>query len=416
MRALLLAAALALTLCVAGPASASWTRARTIATAEYATPAAIAFNARGDALLSGSVDFEGQGYTAIRPVRGRVGRVREFELDATDYGARAVFDLDRGGYLLGTYLDHAPEFEVGIRDECCYRVLEARLKPSGRVRTGRKFSRHGEQVFGVQVETDDRGGAGAVWQGNDGHFYTTRRRGRPFAAPQPLAVPPGWSFGQLAVRPSGWAFTTWIDYDAGRVFAAQRPPGGTFSAPQTLYERPAGSRTPLVQRQLVVGRNGHVWATWQLGYENGRLMVAPRRTDGSFGEPVTVGSGDFWSLRSAVDDRGDLHLAWEAEPKGLRARSISRTRGLGPLSRLATRSVGDFAISAGPRGRAVVAWQMRGAVFAAHRVGGGRLTRVRRLDRGGSYVNLATSRQDETIATWVLGGRPDRVRYAVLRP
>ena len=416
MRALVLATALALTLFVAAPASASWTAARTVTSDDYASPVAIAFNSRGDALLTGGFGFEGKGYTAIRPVRGRVGPIREFETDATDFGAAAVLDPDRGGYLIGTYLDYAPEFEVGIRDECCYRVLEARIKPSGRLRTGRKFSRHGEQVFGVGVETDDRGGAGAVWQADGGLFYTTRRRGRQFAAPRPMDFPPGWSYGQVAVRPSGWAFASWIDYAGGRVFAAQRPPGGTFSAPRTLYERPAGRQDSLVERGLFVGRNGHVWVTWQLGYDNGLLMAAARRADGSFGEPVPVGTGDFWSLETAVDDRGDLHLAWEAEPKGLLARSISRTRGRGPLTRLATRSVGDFAISAGPRGRAVVAWQTVRTLFAAHRVGGGRFTRVTRLDAGGGYVNLATSRQDETIATWVAGGRPDRVRYAVLRP
>jgi hypothetical protein len=408
-----------LALAAAAPASAaSWTASRTAVSARVVNPWSIAMNSRGDAMLVGELNYDEPLFTAVRPAGGRFGAPRRFRRLRYEYRVTPLLDRDRGGALIGTYLDPAPEVELDLRDACCYRVIEALVSRRGGVRSGRKLTRHAERTYEIRVETDDSGAAGAAWLSEDGWAFSTRSPGGRFSAPRRLALNPG--YGSLAVRPSGWAFAEWIDYDRGLVFAGHQPRSGPVKR-HTIYRAPSNRRV-LQLGQLVIGRNGHVWATWgaspTYADKDNRVMAAPRRSDGTYGRPVIVSRGTSIFLTAmAVDDRGDLHAGWRIFPRGGWVRTVSRTRGARPAVRIPG-SPGGFVLDGGPGGRAVVGWQRGSRVFAAEQLPSGRVRHVRQLDSDDAGAPIvAMSRRGEALAVWTRTvSRRTHIRYAALRP
>jgi hypothetical protein len=415
-----LAVCVALLAAGAPAAAASWSPARTLVTAERVNPLSLGMNARGDAVLVGEVgDFEtASKFTALRPAGGRFGSPRRFEHPPFDPGVVPILDSNRGGTLIGPYLDPAPELHADIHDTCCYRLIEGLLTRGGGVRSGRKVTPHGEGTYDVRVDTDDRGGAAVVWRDDEGYAFATRRPRARFSPRRRLRGIP--AYASVAARPSGWAFAEWIGEDGRTIHAAHRRGRGSFTRPETIFRASRGIRVLQLGR-LVVGRNGHVWATWDASptYSDAdrRVMAAPRRSDGSYGRAMTVASRrSVYSTSMAVDDGGNLHVGWSVFPRGSFARSVSRTRGPGAAVRLSTRSTSGIAIDGGPGGRAVVAWQTRSALYAAERRGGGRFGRPHRLDGTGSPL-VAMSRRGETLVVWSRTlDRGTAIRYAALRP
>lgn len=430
-----LLAALVVLLVLPSTASA-WTTPRTVGTLRYGGELGLAFNARGDAILT--AHSETRGFTAVRPAGGRFGRPRAFRTKYAFDGPRAVLDMDRSALLLGAWYHQAPEFEEPeSRDECCYRVFAKPISRHGRSGRTRVLTPYGIDSVLVRVETDERGRAGIVISQGEGGLFggglfgALRPRGGAVGALRPIELPPRGLFEQIAVRPDGRGLAAWGDYNKVHVGYAPVARDGSLGAHRTVFRRHARGRAVL--RDLLIGRRGHAWLMW--GVERSgtpdreTFYVARRGRDGSFGAVRKVGSGTGVQI-GAVDDAGNLTVVWE-DRRGLVARFVSRGGRLDSTRRVVDGRPQDTTVAAGPRGRSVVVWETsrrrgRNAYFAelkARVARNGRLGPMRTLERGVRNetfggVALGISRRGAAIAAWNQTPQDGRVRirYSVLAP
>jgi hypothetical protein len=403
--------------------AAGWSAPRDLATEQssFSRAPQVEFSSRGLAVASGRL--------GVRPYVARRRPGREFSRPrlspAIDLASFApVADPDGGGALFGTYLSYSAEHS-DIRDDCCDRV--GWIPMSNRARLGgvRPLSRHGAFPGAIQLNTDGRGGAGAVW--NDGQWaMSTRRRSGEFAAPTTLDPPADMSEGSMVTRPSGWTFAATPDPRRLGVRVYPRRPGGGFGPAVSTGTVSPESSLRVGTVRLEAGRRGHVWVLWELTSQRfdrprTRIVAAARRSDGSIGPARTLArSAELYDSEATVDDGGTLHFVAEHVVGPVDLTSVARSGRLAGVKRLARRGSGAEVDAAG-NGRVVVAWRVSSRLMAIDRLPGGRFGAARRLDGGlgstyyGHQVSVGPGR--ESIVTWSKTARDfssTAVRYAVL--
>jgi hypothetical protein len=161
----------------------------------------------------------------------------------------------------------------------------------------------GEALFPLGwFEPNDRRG--------DGHYAVARRPpGGPAGDPQVLGVHMDTPVeGAVAIGPDGTAVTVFrtgeqIEFCCAKVYAAVRPPGGTFGPPVAIHTgRDVGVGLP---PQVGIDAAGNATATWE---QDNQLVLSYRPAGGAWSAPRAVGAVQRWALHVAED--GTTTLAW----------------------------------------------------------------------------------------------------------
>jgi hypothetical protein len=162
------------------------------------------------------------------------------------------------------------------------------------------------------VSLDDTGEALVVFNQDNGPgqpaplVESLRPPGGDFSAPQSIQGVPAFTYMAFANSSAGGALLAWTQ--SGSIMAAERKPGGHFGAPFAV----AAPASPI--RDLALAPSGA--AAVAFGYND--LAVTVREPGGSFTAPHALddfGTGDTarqHSARVAVNNRGDLAVAWDS--------------------------------------------------------------------------------------------------------
>jgi hypothetical protein len=237
----------------------------------------------------------------------------------------------------------------------------------------------------------------------------------------PAQVPLSGAGGRfdVAVDAAGGTLATWTQGAVGgrqQVMVARRAPGArTFGPPQALSDPSRYARDPAVD----VTAFGRAVVAWSDADGTGeRLVVAERRTATErFGAPRVLAEELVVDPDVAATAGGGLFVAWQAPPRGVTYGSQPgplRLAAIGGEERPRTVSgrarAGGFALAAGGRGGATVAWRRlvpgRGGGHTEVRAitATGRLGRAQRLSpRGESTLgapSLAVGPRGDAIAAW----------------
>jgi hypothetical protein len=190
------------------------------------------------------------------------------------------------------------------------RTFYAWRPPRGEWTGSRRLGPAGQRVT---VALTPFGQGTAVW--NDGHGHVLSAEARPggaFADPQVVASHiEANSDVNLALDDAGNAVTAWaLDTHSGRrnagstIFAATRPAGGSWSAPERLSGDVAGGG-PFI----LANAAGAAVVEW-ITLENGHVEISYRPPAGGFGPPERAPLTNFGSFpRIALSDDGRFTVA-----------------------------------------------------------------------------------------------------------
>lgn len=266
----------------------------------------------------------------------------------------------------------------------------------------------GQAAFFFDVALDPQGGATAVWEEESkGTIQSaTRPAGGSWSAPVDISAAGAFAHSpRVAVDSQGNATAVWERYNpkGTLIQSAARPPGGSWSAPVSLFK----PRRHAQQPQVAVGPQGDVTAIWERS--NGSDLIvqsATRSAGGSWSAPVDISGGDNSAggdnLRLVVDSRGSATAVWRAYDSNKQNYVIqAATRRPGgvwsPPTDISNRteSVNGPQIAVDPQGNVTVVWvgsggthsatSVRGRAYAARvvRVRGGRASIALRCEQGG---------------------------------
>ncbi|MCP5050389.1 MAG: exo-alpha-sialidase, partial [bacterium] len=133
--------------------------------------------------------------------------------------------------------------------------------------------------------------------------------------------------GKMAIGSDGTIYAAWNELSIGQlidyIYLSRSTDGGvSFSARKQLYPNPMSRSKP----GIIVDQNDHLYIAW-MRYENGnrRIIEVIKSEDKgvSFSPPVRVFDADAVDLTDqdspslAVDNNGNLHIAWVGEENSL---------------------------------------------------------------------------------------------------
>lgn len=176
----------------------------------------------------------------------------------------------------------------------------------------------------------------------------------------------------LAMAPNGYAIVAWVERPAAVpvVLVSVRPPGGAWTAPQTL---PVGMPSAN-DLDVAIVSSGAAAISWQevTSPSTFRVAIATRTPDGTFGAPELLTDGRQTLYPSiGIDASGDVTLLYNPSPDvSVRDFPVGTSVLAAPPQPIATRCsafVRQFAVA--PSGDAVAAFVCGGAVFALRRGG-----------------------------------------------
>lgn len=291
----------------------------------------------------------------------------------------------------------------------------------------------GDNGLSAVVGVDAQGNAVGVWarhvSGLDWQIVAaTRSLGGKWTTPVDLSGAQRTVLlrPKVAVDPLGNAVAVWLarppqapgnEAVSRALWAASRPPGGTWSAPVEISPASGGDAF-----DVVIDGSGNataVWASFNEGEDEEPgvfVRAASRPLGGEWSEPVELSGSNGANPQVAVNPDGDVTAAWigsDPDTDNLVVRSKSRPAG-GAWSAAATDLSSDAGnasapqVAVGPQGDATAAWSYSEdddiVVQAAHRSGGTWSEPVELWDDAADTalpdVALVTDPQSDTTAIW----------------
>lgn len=129
-----------------------------------------------------------------------------------------------------------------------------------------------------------------------------------------------WDNGSLdmAIGPNGEVYAAWTEYEGALRFSRSDDRGESFSNPIKVAggEEDAPSRAP----SLEADDHGAIYLTWSEGSSEGNIHLATSDDRGqTFDDPETIyeSDGHTDAPELAVDQEGDLHVAFSESPAGM---------------------------------------------------------------------------------------------------
>jgi hypothetical protein len=167
-----------------------------------------------------------------------------------------------------------------------------------------------------ELAADEQGNATALWAQSDGTNQIIRTANRPaggsFSAPQDLSAPGQSSYWwDLAVNEAGDAVSVWSRSDGQNsiIQASVRPAGAAFGPTQSVSLSGANAD----QSQVAIDRRGDAIAVWVRATGTQKIVQAAwRAPGGQFGAPfdVSAPTADVRVPRVAMDATGNAVLVW----------------------------------------------------------------------------------------------------------
>jgi hypothetical protein len=420
----LTAAALgAAALAPAAAQAGSWTAPRAATSAGSSFGPSVAADARGRMAVGFARNYRGRNRAEVR-----TGRTRDFLRGGSillQSQRHAVFDVEvglppDGGRLAAAWLAFGNN---------AHRLRATTIDATGAFGTPQTLTAEDtESAYEPEFVTGGDASMRLVWA------RRTTSRGRPvlgsvYGAPFALPAPGVGSQPGVAVDRNGVTVVVWLDAAAGRVLAAQAPPGGAFGAPVVLSG--AGrARDP----QVAVTASGAVVAAWiETTGAGNAVLAAQRPAGGAFGPAVQVAdaSQGAFSPRLATTSAGETLVAWVNTGS---TSGFAGGRGIGRLQRLDANGApvgarlrltpngvrtSQVALVHDGVGSTFAGWAAfrggRNALQARRLAPGGIAGVVRTLSRGTVDTSAAPAlagAAGRAVAAWVEGGD---VRYSVYR-
>jgi hypothetical protein len=271
------------------PAGGRFGRPATLARGGQVGSPAVAVNARGDAVVAwhDGPFSEPRVLARLRPAGGELGP--PVELARSSGGASRVA-IDPSGEALVTW-----------RERDSTRLLGAFGRPGSGFATPAPIA---DGVGSYDIALAPGGEAVAVWGTGTGAGGDVRAAVRPpggaFGPPRRIGDGGGATpFAVLVdVDGTGAAIAAWRD--ARAIWLAERPPGGEFGAPVALPDSAGAALVTLAtagRRTLVV-------------MHRRRRLLAAVGAGAALGEPATVARAPAPWARGAINERGDVAIAW----------------------------------------------------------------------------------------------------------
>jgi hypothetical protein len=228
--------------------------------------------------------------------------------------------IDAAGDVVALYAALSPQ---GCSAGCSYTLRTATYNGRGWGRTTVEPTTTTARFDQKVIESvDGQGNASAVWFSvNTVTSVQTIR-----VATHPQATTAAWgpvatvhasdatntlSSPLLAIGPDGEAVVTWgeiTDSGTASIVASARPPGGSFSSPQTIDpDTGNGGAGPA----LAMDGAGNATAVWH-NTTAGKQRFATRPHGGTFGAVADVTSGGSTTVVADSDPAGNVSVAWPA--------------------------------------------------------------------------------------------------------
>ena len=178
-----------------------------------------------------------------------------------------------------------------------YRIQASRRAADGSWSTAAVLSDAGMDAWDPQVAVGDGGAATVVWRrwvgDHDRIAVASSTRSGVWTEAELLSTTGGDAHdAQVAVDPGGVVTVTWSRWDGSvdRVQAASLPPGGVWSAPETLSRPSVDALAP----QISSGPDGRATVVWHvLDGVDAQVEATTRRADGVWPGPTNVsGAGE----------------------------------------------------------------------------------------------------------------------------
>ena len=386
---------------------------------------------------------------ALRPRRGRFGRARQLSAPGR---LTERFDIvaDRRGALVAVWADSV----------CCDTSEERSLWISTR-EPGGQFSAPQRLVQSVggglllpRVAAGADGSLAIVWAAADGTIQLVNRLpdggfGPSIAvSPTPATAEPDHGINAayapaVAIGPHGETVVLWAFLRAtgalgcppspvscgSAVFAATRPAGGSFGAPEQLAD--AGRRDLDSNRidgiELELAADGSASASWRESFVclyclSADIHAARRPPGGPFGKPQRLGVAYALSRgpRLALDASGRAHVIWgtantsrfadDLNPRVLGAEAPAGAS-FGRAHLLARG--GDALGIASAAGRALAAWTSGAEVTGAVRRPAGYCGQQISRSGGQPPGDVAANHRGDALAVWQAPGERHRLVTAL---
>jgi hypothetical protein len=292
-----------------------------------------------------------------------------------------------------------------------------------------ELSAPGEEAHGAQVALDAGGDAVAVWERSNGSNVVVESAERPaggtWSAPVELSAPGEEATNpELAVDPRGDAVAVWQRTEGAHnviVRGAERPAGGSWSAPTNITAPGEEAFHP----QVAIDSQGDAVAVWVRADE--AIESAVRPAGGSWSAPseLTAAGGSENNPQVGIDSTGDAVAVWEGfDGTNFFVEGAERPAGgawsaAGPLS-----APGESAfapqLAVDPKGDAVAAWSHSNEVIrTAERPAGGTWSAPVDLSPTGGEVftpQVAVDPQGDAVAAWEGVEGPDVIIQGATRP
>lgn len=260
-------------------------------------------------------------------------------------------------------------------------VVQAAFRPvGGRFRAPQDISPPGLWA-GPDLGVDEAGNATAVWASGSPPAVLVRAATRPaggsFGPPHDLAQPDRLVFSpRIAVNARGDAAALWIasDGESYVVRAAFRPAGGTFGAPENVFN--VGLEPQVPTFEVAIDSKGDAVAVWVATHPSHSVVQAAYRpTGGSFALPemLAEAKGDSQFIEGpvvAMDAGGNAIAAWwntGAIQTALRPAERGNWQPTEDLAKEQGCCGTRPALGADAEGNAIVAWGSDGTIKAAVR-------------------------------------------------
>jgi hypothetical protein len=240
--------------------------------------------------------------------------VSPFPLEKDQHATGPEIAIDDAGDVIAVWAYG----ELGEEPE---RSIEAAFRPAGSGEFGspEEISEPGANHSQQDVTMDAVGNAIAVWTRSEGESNAIDAAFRPPGAGSefaPEGLPEGneGSVPQVEMASGGAATVIWTRTVASLTFlrASSRPPGGAFSAPQSVT--PAGEESVLMSPRLAVNPGGDAVVSWSGRTEGGSSIVKAsfRPAGGAFGAPAEVSPAgtNFFHSDAAIAGTEDATVVW----------------------------------------------------------------------------------------------------------
>jgi beta-lactam-binding protein with PASTA domain len=218
------------------------------------------------------------------------------------------------------------------------------------------------------LEVDSEGTAFALWTADGVSNREARLAVHPalgdWGLPETVASPVT-SETSLFVEGPGTAIVLWQEQTGGDIFTTARNPDGSLDDRQTV----ASGYNYSVRG--AAGPNGHVVVAWWSITNGSEVQAAERAPGGDWSAPAPLASGSAVPA-VAVDDAGNAALAWEetsGDDRTVTMRTRSASGELGSVASVTETQTSETepAVAVTPDGTATVAWKAADAgQYAVH--------------------------------------------------